>query len=590
MSKTKTTDKQAPAAAKAGEGFSIAGKKIHLSTEEKICSLLILALVFLVYAIRSNFLLMPFERDEGIYSYFGNLILEGKIPYKDFYESKFPGLFYLYAFMVKFFGDTVEGMHTGFMWMNILTMLFIYFAARSLFSPIAGIISAITYAFVSMTPNLSGFTVQSEQGVAFFTALGFLFFAMARKYQKFHHYFLMGIAMAMAFMVKTSGVFLVLWGGLVVILDWLFSKPRAIKNLLLNVLGYSAGGILILAIFFTIIYLKGSFSDMIWWTYTHSKDYVSAMKLEEGMTYFRYTRDAIIQNHKFFWAHSFLACALILFKGISWRDKLMGITLLGFSFLTIVPGFYFYGHYWIQVVPGLALVAGLTYFGIEHVLRTKLPIKGAQNIKYVYLTVFILISFSHMSKLKSYYFHPNYELILRQVYGNNPFPEAMEIGNFINSHTGPEDNITLIGSEPQIYFYTRKRSPSRHAYFTAIVNAIPQHKSWQREWISDVERQKPKYIVFFNHPFSLLVQKDVDNYVFQWANKYIMENYKSVGVIDMIEGQHATYVWDPATISTYKPTSTNVIYIFERNPGANPLPTDTTKPISTTPPPVPANP
>ena len=563
MPKTKTSDRQsAPSLLTANDGFTLAGKKFVFSLEDKICAALLLVLVFLVHSIRSKFLLMPFERDEGIYSYFGTLVLEGKIPYKDFYESKFPGLFYLYAFMVKFFGNTVEGMHTGFMWMNLFTLVFVYFASRSLFSPIAGIISAITYAFVSLTPNLSGFTVQSEQGVAFFISVGLFFYALAKKQNNPYYYLCMGIAMALSFMVKTSGIFLVLWGGLIIILDFLFTKPKKINLLLRPLLAYSAGGISILTIFFTMIYLKGSFQEMIWWTYIHPKEYVSAVPYEEGIKYFKYTRDAIFQNYKFFWVQGLLVLPLCLFKVVPYKLKFLAVTLLGFSFLTIVPGFYFYGHYWIQMIPGFALVAGLTYYCVDTILKSKFQLLAAKA-KYVYLTVFLLASLSHLTTLKSYYFHPNYEVILRQVYGNNPFPEAMEIGDYINAHSKPEDNITLIGSEPEIYFYTKKKSPSRHAYFTSIVNAIPEHKAWQREFVRDVEKQQPKFIVFFNHPFSLLVQPNVDHYVFEWANKYISANYKVVGVVDMIEGQHSNYVWGDAA-AVYKPVASNIIYVFER--------------------------
>jgi|GEM_PF-647574 len=563
MSKPKPQERKVTVepAMKIDDGFTIAGRKFIFSMEDKICTLLLLILIFLVHTIRSKFLLIPFERDEGIYSYFGTLVLEGKIPYKDFYESKFPGLFYMYAFMVKFFGDTVKGMHTGFMWMNIITVIFVYLSSRKLFSPIAGIISAITYAFVSMTPALSGFTVQSEQGVAFFISVGVFFYAMAKSTGKYYHYLLMGLGMGMAFMVKTSGIALVLWGGLIIILDFLFTKPKKIRDLLFNLGSYSIGGFAIIIVFFTIIAMKGSFADMIWWTYTHSKDYVSAVPFEEGVKYFKYGRDAIVEHYKFFWVHSILALALCLFKQVDFKLKAFGITLLAFSFLTIVPGFYFYGHYWIQAIPGFAIVAGLTYYCFDVILKNKFNLKQ-KSIRYAYLGIFVAASLSHMSKLKSYYFHPNYELILRQVYGSNPFPEAMEIGNYINSHAKPEDNITLIGSEPQIYFYTHKKSPSRHAYFTSVVNAIPQHYYWQREFVKDVEKQKPRYLVFFNHSISLLVQPNVDQYVFEWANKYITANYKTVGIVDMVDGQQSTYVWDDA-VNTYKPQGKNVIYIFE---------------------------
>ncbi len=70
-------------------------------------------------------------------------------------------------------------------------------------------------------------------------------------------------------------------------------------------------------------------------------------------------------------------------------------------------------------------------------------------------------------------------------------------------------------------------------------------------------------MVFFNHPLSLLVQANVDRYVFDWANKFITENYQIVGLVDMIEGQQSVYKYNEE-INTYKPVSQNQIYIYQR--------------------------
>src|SRR6218665_1801361 len=231
MSKGKVADtKQKQAPAPEAKGFRLFGKTIVFSQEEKICYLLLLLLLVVIYNIRSKFSMIPFERDEGIYSYFGKLLLEGKTPYIDFMEVKFPGLFYFYAVMVGLFGDTVKDIHMGFAWLNMASIVLIFFTARNLFSPTAGLISAVTFGFVSMTANLSGFTVQSEHGVAFFTSLGLLFYTLTRKNGKWYYFFLMGISMGMAFLIKTNGVFLCLWGAVVIVTDFLLTRPRNFKT------------------------------------------------------------------------------------------------------------------------------------------------------------------------------------------------------------------------------------------------------------------------------------------------------------------------------------------------------------------------
>ncbi len=563
MAKAKVVEKKiATPAAKTTREFKVGNKTIVVSNEDLICTGLLLILTMIVHSIRSNFAGIPFERDEGIYSYFGTLVLEGKIPYKDFYETKFPGLFYFYGLIVGLFGDTVQGMHKGFTWVNIISMVFIYFAGRNLFSPVAGIISAITFAFVSLTPNLSGFTVQSEHAVSLFISMGLFFYSLTKTSGKLIYYVLMGFALSCAFMVKTTAVFMAVWGGLLIVTDFWFTKPRVWKNFWKQIFAYAVGGFSIIIVLFLIIASKGSFKDMIYWTIDHAKQYASGMPYEEGVKYFKYTRDAIIENHKFFWYHSLLTVVLCLMRPINIKYKILGVTLLGFSFLTIVPGYFFYGHYWIQIVPGLALVAGLTFYSVMAILQNALNFKQP-IIKWIYLGIFAALTFNHVSTLKSYYYHPNYERVLRAVYGNNPFPEAWEVGQYINSHSKPEDNIVLIGSEPQIYFYTHKKSPSRHAYFTSIVNNVKDHKLWQKEFAKDTEKANPKFVVFFKHQFSLLVQPNVDTWVFDWANKYITDNYQIVGLVDMIDGQQSVYKYNEE-INTYRPVAQNQIYIYQR--------------------------
>ena len=41
------------------------------------------------------------------------------------------------------------------------------------------------------------------------------------------------------------------------------------------------------------------------------------------------------------------------------------------------------------------------------------------------------------------------------VYGSNPFPEAVQVGDYLKNHASPGARIAVLGSEPEIYFYHR---------------------------------------------------------------------------------------------------------------------------------------
>ncbi|MDI1355629.1 MAG: glycosyltransferase family 39 protein [bacterium] len=563
MAATTTGKKQQTVQKNSDTTIKFGTKTFLVTQEEKISYLLLALIIFLVVLIRSKFLLIPYERDEGGYSYYGKLLLSGKIPYKDFYEQKLPGIFYFYAMMISIFGSSVKEMHTGFIFLNIATILLLFFASKRLFTPFTGLITAVTFALVSLTPNLSGFTIQAEHGVAFFSSLGIYLYTLVRVNKKWYWYVLMGLALGSAFMVKTTGLFVMFWGGLILVIDFVFSKERVVKELLRQVFFYCLGAISVVAFLLITIYVKGSFNDLVFWVYNIPKYYVNRISYEDGVKYFGYSRDAIVMNYKFLWVHSVLALALCLIRSIDLRTKLFVFSLAILSFLTIVPGYYFYGHYWIQLIPGMAMLSGITYYCVMSLLKNGFNI-ASPNLKYVYIAVFSVFVLMHLNKQRSYYFSPNYDLILRQVYGNNPFPETMEIAKYLNSVAKPEDQVAVFGSEPELFIYMNKISPTRHVFFSTIVASIPEHKQFQREFVRDIEKVKPKYFVFYRHSVSLLVQANVDQYVFEWANKYLAENYKVIGVVDMPDNTLRSIYKYGVEAAAYQPTAQNVIYIFEK--------------------------
>src|SRR5207244_13627500 len=54
--------------------------------------------------------------------------------------------------------------------------------------------------------------------------------------------------------------------------------------------------------------------------------------------------------------------------------------------------------------------------------------------------------------------------VSRATYGSNPFPEAIVIASRIAADTRPEDRVAVLGSEPEIFFYSHRRSATGHVY------------------------------------------------------------------------------------------------------------------------------
>src|SRR5436309_1014927 len=67
---------------------------------------------------------------------------------------------------------------------------------------------------------------------------------------------------------------------------------------------------------------------------------------------------------------------------------------------------------------------------------------------------------------RTYLFELTPTMVARRLYGGNPFPEALEVARYIRERSAPADRIAVLGSEPEIYFYSGRRAAT--GYCTRI--------------------------------------------------------------------------------------------------------------------------
>ena len=125
-----------------------------------------------------------------------------------------------------------------------------------------------------------------------------------------------------------------------------------------------------------------------------------------------------------------------------------------------------------------------------------------------------------------------------------PFPEAVEIAKYIKNNSGPDDKIAVLGSEPEIYFYSHRRSASAYIYVYSIVEPQPYAADMQREMISQIEAAKPKFIVDVKCYNSWLLMPDSEKLIFEWMREYLPIHYRQVGLVEIFfpAGQ-TVYTW-----------------------------------------------
>ena len=373
-----------------------------------------------------------------------------------------------------------------------------------------------------MTPYASGFTIQSEHLVAFSVIAGFLCLIYFFEKNKLWLLVISGILFSFAFQIKQTSFFYGFFAALLLLYKGFFVEKKGFKKTIIFILVFSFSVLIPIVIDLLIIYKNGAWSDFKLWFFGIRKQYSSLISLQQGLEYLKMTFNGIYRDYKFFWIISFLGTIAVFFTSLTLWKKITvaGLNITGF--LTIVPGNHFYGHYFLQWIPAVSICAAAFIFAVHDIIKNRLQIKLLSIVAPLCIIIFSVVA--NLNKLKEYYFNPDHTRILRTVYGLNPFPESMVIADKLNSLMKPDDKLAVFGTEIQMYVYTNRKSPSRFAGSGALLEfPVKQSNDWQKEFISDVEKAAPEFLVFFSHAISWMANPKTKNLIFPWFNKFAEE-------------------------------------------------------------------
>ena len=81
------------------------------------------------------------------------------------------------------------------------------------------------------------------------------------------------------------------------------------------------------------------------------------------------------------------------------------------------------------------------------------------------------------------------------LYGIAPFAEAVPVGDYLRGQTGPDETIFVYGNEPEIYFYSKRRTASRYIFVYPLLTPTADVGDRQLAAFTELADTKPRYIV-----------------------------------------------------------------------------------------------
>ena len=236
-----------------------------------------LCVVLFAGVIRIPSLAQPIGPDQGIMAVIGEGILNGKLPYRDFWEMASPAIFFTYALMFKVFGPNMVAIPITDMLVSMFTTFMVFILSRYVWGTKTGYVSALLFAIFSAGTRL-GMHAAGDTAFGTFWYLSQretfmlplivsgLFFTLRseRKGWQFGSLFMSGMLTGLSFVYKfPSALF---FGVILVYLNWSLltsGRKKLLGRLIKNNIVLLSGFIIAIAPFVLYFQYKGVLPEMI---------------------------------------------------------------------------------------------------------------------------------------------------------------------------------------------------------------------------------------------------------------------------------------------------------------------------------------
>jgi len=486
-----------------------------------------LPLIFLLLIIvstiifRVRLLNVPLERDEGEYAYIGRLILEGTPPYSEAYNMKFPGIYFIYAGVLWLFGETHTAIHFSLLVVNVLSIILLFIFARKAFDDWAGTAAAGAFTLLSMSYHVQGFWANAEHYILpFVIGANILLLSGLRKNRK-DFILVSAILFSCAAIVKQQGAFFGFFGFAALLVSLWQNKLFDRRIYWKYISAFLGGAVIPVILCFSYLVYAGVFQKFFLWTFAYAREYSSLVPTTDIAYYFFASFLPIWRYTALIWIVAGIGIAALFFAPYARQSRIlvMGLTIGGFVALS--AGFYYRPHYFVLMLPSIALLFGV---GIRFVYRV-FSTASLKLIRYFPPTFIVVMTF--LSTLAAHWdilYQYTPENVTRMVYGSCPFTYSSLIAELIKEKTSKEDRVAIIGNEPQFLFYSKRRSATSFIYTFSLIEDQPFTEQFRLEMIHQVESAAPKLIIYtrtvLDYSDKSKGQKELDKWFLDYTGLY----------------------------------------------------------------------
>jgi hypothetical protein len=456
----------------------------------------------------------PFERDEGEYAYAAWLMREGLAPYQHSFMQKPPMIIYTY-WVSQLLSDKAfwPPRLLGAIF-SALTAVLVGMIARKEYGSRCGWMSIWILLPLYSLPWLAPFAANTEKFMNLPMMGAIAVYVHHRQKASRGAWFLAGVLAALALMYKPICLIVLAF----IFLIWAsearksgLSTAAVIADLFISLLGSLCTVALTLSYFFSHSALSELWESSVLYNFAYS-DLSS------------WTPDAFIRMMASFFRQWWVLWVLLVWFLIRrqgrWRFHLMLLLIALFSAYKDPNG-----HYYLMVLPFWAIVGAA---GLDSLAETTVS-KGWFRSKSLPVTATAMVIGFLCWPIGPQFFL-NSSTLYRWSYAGNPFHESPIVADQVALQSDPNDLVFIAGSEPQILYYAKRKSPTRFVIMYPLMLPTRYAERYQREVIESLQAHPPELVVLSQSPLSWLSNPASPQLLVPFLNEFIRsEAYEMVG-------------------------------------------------------------
>lgn len=466
-----------------------------------------LILIFIIILIAgvilgSASLLYPFGRDQGIYAYAGELLLQGKIDYKYIFDLKPPGVHFTFALGHLIFGKSMMGMRIfDILWQSVTGFVLFIIIYKLTKSKSAGLLSSVLYIFLYFRLDY-WHTLQADGFLNLPFALSILLVHISDKEKYSVPLFAAGVLFGITILFKYT---LIIFLPLLVII---FIFQPGLQNRIKKISLYLAGFVVINLLAVSIYLFAGALDEFIDIQFVQTPLYAKIGYETESAGFITANVIRLFFSSVYsplIWFSTIIAIYLLITKQLYYKYSVIFVWIVS-SIAGLIIQWKFFLYHFLVIIPAISAGTSLFFVNLNEKYKERfrklLPITGA-----IILICYFLLGFKpYISNYADLFNYLNGSKTLNEVYEVKGFTndsafmiaKTFRAIEFVKQNSSENSGIYIWGFDPLIYYLSGRHCVSRFIYNFPLYWKENNEK-FQTEFMEDLNKERPELILVSQH-------------------------------------------------------------------------------------------